>query len=268
MTIKLKKFLQNLAFKFGFIINRIPNNAQLKTFLSNFRDSYVSVNLQRIGGEGDGGYLVPDILSTIEYCFSPGVDVTADFELELSQKYSIKSFMADASVKSAPINDKNFTFIEKFLGSKTQDRYITLSDWIDLSAVDEDSNKILQMDIEGGEYDVLTESSETLSNFSILIIEFHGLQNMFDTNFLKMISAIFEKIYKNFSICHVHPNTCSGIASLNGIDVPRVIEVTFINKKFIKDCSKNEEILLPHPLDSSNLNKISEIIMPEIWWKK
>jgi len=90
---------------------------------------------------------------------------------------------------------------------------------------------------------------------------------MFDNNFLKMISAIFEKIYKNFSICHVHPNNCSCIASLNGIDVPRVIEVTFINKKFAKDCSKGEEIFLPHPLDSSDLNKVSENIMSEIWWK-
>ena len=52
------------------------------------------------------------------------------------------------------------------------------------------------------------------------------------------------------------------------IDVPRVVEVTFINQKFIKDCLKGEEIFLPHPLDSSNLNKMSEIIMPEIWWKK
>ena len=28
-----------------------------------------------IGGAGDGGYLVPDDLDGIEYCFSPGVNL-------------------------------------------------------------------------------------------------------------------------------------------------------------------------------------------------
>ena len=71
---------------------------------------------------------------------------------------------------------------------------------------------ILQMDIEGAEYDVLTfESTATLGRFSAMIIEFHGLEQFFDRRFLHTTSIIFEKLYRNFSICHVHPNNNCGV---------------------------------------------------------
>jgi hypothetical protein len=40
----------------------------------------------RLGREADGGYLVPDDLSGIVACFSPGVDVIAAFELDLQRR--------------------------------------------------------------------------------------------------------------------------------------------------------------------------------------
>ena len=266
---RMKKFFQYFALKMGLIVNKIPPSNDLEAFLSRFRDRYVAIDLIRIGGDDDGGYLMPNNIDSIEYCFSPGVDYTASFESELSKKYNIKSFMADASVSSAPLEDNNFTFIKKFLGSKTEGEFITLSDWMKESIFEDNKGKILQMDIEGGEYDVLTyESSETLAMFSSILIEFHGMQNMFDRNFLKMVSGIFEKLYQNFSICHVHPNNCSGIASFNGLDIPRVFEVTFIRNDLVNTCKIDLPIILPHPLDRSNVQNTSEIIMPEIWWKK
>ena len=93
---------------------------------------------------------------------------------------------------------------------------------------------ILQMDIEGAEYDVLTfESTATLGRFSTMIIEFHGLEQFFDWRFLHTTSIIFEKLYRNFSICHVHPNNCCGVTSLNGIDIPNVIEVSFLRHDLV-----------------------------------
>jgi hypothetical protein len=268
MVIQIKKLIQYLFLKLGFILKKPADCENLELFISNFRNSYVSVDLVRIGGNGDGGYLVPNILNKIKYCYSPGVDTTANFESELSKKFSIVSFMADASVSGPPFLDKNFIFIKKFLGSKTEDEFITLSDWLLETGCNEEK-KILQMDIEGGEYDVLTyESSEALSKFSMMVIEFHGLQNIFDKDFLKMLNAIFEKIYKNFSICHVHPNNVSGIASYGGINIPRLIEVTFINKDLLEACQLKSEISLPHKLDMQNSENYKEITMPEIWWKK
>ena len=124
------------------------------------------------------------------------------------------------------------------------------------------------MDVEGGEYDVLVyEDSKTLASFSTMIIEFHNLQKLFERDFLKMVSAVFEKIYKNFSICHVHPNNCCGIASLDEIDIPRVIEVTFIRNDLLNKLSYKQSLSLPHNLDDKNVVNNEEIYMPKIWWQ-
>ena len=123
------------------------------------------------------------------------------------------------------------------------------------------------MDIEGSEYNVLTyEDSTTLAQFSVMVIEFHNLQKMFEKDFLKMISAIFEKIYKNFWICHVHPNNSSGTASLDGIEIPQTVEVTFIRNDLVNKCRNNKNISLPHKLDAKNVPGNEDIFMPKIWW--
>lgn len=266
MNIKSK--LKQAAFKQKYWIEKTVSKNLLKTFISRFRDKLVSCELIRIGGMGDGGYLHPNNLKDISYCYSPGTSYTVKFEKELSDRYNIKSFMADASIKDINIKGDNFEFISKFIGAYSKNEFITLSDWISQTKInDKRKGKILQMDIEGGEYDVLVyEDADTLGQFSTMIIEFHGLQKLFTYDFLKMFSAIFEKIYKHFSICHVHPNNCCGIAELNGISVPRVFEVTFIRNDLLKKYANNKKITLPHPLDRKNTEN-EDILMPEIWWK-
>lgn len=264
----IKSIIRQALFKRHICIEKLNSKAKLQKFLLQFRKNYVSCDLIRIGGDGDGGYLLPNILDNISYCFSPGVGDTANFEKELSEKFNIKSFMADASVRQAPLLDDNFEFIPKWLGSCKNDEFITLADWLDQSKISENKNILLQMDIEGGEYDVLIhEDSTTLASFSIIVIEFHNLQKLFERNFLNMVSAIFEKLYKNFSICHVHPNNVGGMASLDNIDIPRIVEISFIRKDWIDRCSNKKLVTLPHQLDSKNDPKMKDILMPEIWYK-
>lgn len=250
------------------IVGRLEASQELKEFIARFRDNYISCDLVRIGGDGDGGYLTPDNLENVKYCFSPGVDYTAKFEKELSDVYGIRSYMADASVEAAPIDDGNFTFIPKFLGNRTLGHFITLSDWVQDSIGDDTGAKILQMDIEGAEYDVLSlEDASTIASFSILIIEFHDLQKLFQSDFLRMVSTIFEKLYKNFSICHVHPNNRCGVAELDGVTVPAVIEVTFLRNDLVTDFLRSDAVSLPHALDRKNMQSYPDLAMPEMWWK-
>ena len=125
------------------------------------------------------------------------------------------------------------------------------------------------MDIEGSEYEVLTyETSDLLSNFSILIIEFHKVENISNPIFYKMINAIFDKIYKNFKICHVHPNNFSGVYKFKNIEIPSSIEITFVRNDFVQIEKSNKDISLPHYLDRKNIKNIPDTNMPEIWWKK
>ncbi|XDZ66909.1 FkbM family methyltransferase [Alphaproteobacteria bacterium LSUCC0684] len=238
-------------------------------FIERFRDNYVSLDLIRVGGKGDGGYLIPDVRNDISHCFSPGVSDTANFEDELSKTNRIKSFMADASVDNSPLSNDDFNFIKKYLGNRSNGDFITLKDWMNDSLNGDENGLLLQMDIEGGEYDVLIyESAETLSRFSVMVIEFHSWQLIFQHHFLKMISSIFEKIFENFVICHVHPNNCCGIAEYEKIEVPRVLEITFIRKDLIDKFISSKKINLPHTLDQKNVKQNADIFMPVIWWKK
>lgn len=263
----LSDFIE-IAFSRGIITFNIAKNKEIEKFITRFRENYAPVDLIRIGGDTDGGYLIPDIFDRIAYCLSPGVADTADFEAELSRRYGIKSFMIDGSVASAPFADDNFHFMKKFLGHRTNDDFITLSDWIESVLDGDDDGMILQMDIEGGEYDVLTfESTATLSRFSAMIIEFHGLERLFEPCFLQTISTVFEKLYQNFSICHVHPNNCCGVTSLNGIDVPRIIEVTFLRHDLVDQFKSVSALSLPHRLDRDNVSHYAHIDMPTIWYK-
>ena len=50
--------------------------------------------LIRMGGPtGDGGYLLPDVLDDIKYCFSPGVGLTSEFETQVKEKKELNLFL-------------------------------------------------------------------------------------------------------------------------------------------------------------------------------
>ncbi|MEL6817307.1 MAG: FkbM family methyltransferase [Pseudomonadota bacterium] len=265
---KFRNWVRKEAFQRGTLITLLVDIDTVRLFLARFRAHYVPVELIRIGGDGDGGYLLPDILENVEFCFSPGVEYVAHFERELSNRYGIRSFMADASVDSAPMEDDNFQFIPKFIGNRTHGNFVTLSDWVEQSVGQSTGARILQMDIEGGEYDVLMyESVDSLAQFSTIIVEFHWLQRMFEPNFFQTFATIFEKIYRNFSICHAHPNNCCGIAEYKNVQVPRVLEVTFVRNDLIEGLARHDQVRLPHPLDRKNVPANDELVMPKIWWR-
>ena len=81
--------------------------------------------LIRLGDEKDGGYIIPNILDQIDYCFSPGVGESTSFEDEI-KKYKIKSFLADKS-----LNYKgNHNFIKKNLNTYNDKNNTTLENWV------------------------------------------------------------------------------------------------------------------------------------------
>jgi len=64
----------------------------------------------------------------------------------------------------------------------------------------------------------------------------------------------------------VHPNNCCPVATIDGIGVPEVIEVTFIRNDLLPKYSNNSRVYLPHRLDRKNVERNTDILMPRIWW--
>ena len=90
------------------LIRRSKDDA-VRAFMRTVRPHATEHPLVRIGGDGDGGYLVPDDLAGISALFSPGVAETADFEAEFARR-NVPCFLADYSVEGPPVSSPLFHF--------------------------------------------------------------------------------------------------------------------------------------------------------------
>ena len=220
--------------------------------------------LIRLGATGDGGYLLPDDLDGIGHCFSPGVSTVADFELDLAGR-GIRSFLIDYSVESAPVSHPLIQFERKFLGLTNDDVYVRLDDWTKAMAPD-GSDFLLQMDIEGAEYDVLFDvSEETLQKFRILIIEFHHLDKLMLAGDFKLYDLVFRKLAKFFDVVHNHPNNCALPHRYGSFEIPPIMELTFLRKD--RSVKRTPVRKFPHPLDHKNIEELDDFALPKCWYQ-
>ena len=261
---KLRSMSRSGLFAMGFHASRASSMRDVQEFIGKLRPVDCGIDLIRAGSEGDGGYLIPNDLEDIEYCFSPGVSNLADFESHLAD-LGIKSFLADYSVESLPTKRKEFTFDKKFLGSSDRDPFFTLASWKDKYLSGYTGDLLLQMDIEGYEYETILSTPEMLlDQFRMMVIEFHELDKLFDAFDFTLISSCFEKLLRFFHVVHIHPNNTSEVVRRGDIAIPAVMEFTFLNKKRAKKCTARTAF--PHPLDADCGPALRRIDLPRCWY--
>ena len=123
---------------------------------------------------------------------------------------------------------------------------------------------ILQMDIEGSEYEVIFNTPDRLLNqFRIMAIEFHYLDRLFDPFVFSIFSSCFEKILNYFHVAHIHPNNCDSSVKRGEIEVPRFLEFTFINKRRVS--STRPQLVFPHEKDVDNTSG-EPLHLPTCWY--
>lgn len=227
---------------------RMPASGALET-LRLLTPMASGIPLVRLGGSSDGGYLIPDDLDGIELAFSPGVDVTWSFERDLGERYGIKSIMCDASVDPPPGLSSLQTFERYWLSGRSRGNNISLADWVNRHADPAGGDLLLQMDIEGSEYEVLLAAPQhVLRRFRIIQVEIHSLDvNMSRLFFRRRFSPLLKKLSSDFVCVHVHPNNCCGYWLLEGVPIPRVLEITLLRRDRIS--APMTPAQLPNPLD-------------------
>lgn len=235
----------------------------LKTVIKALRPVKTKYPLIRVGGNNDGGYLIPDDLSGISTCFSPGVDTTASFEKDLACR-GILSHLADASVDGPPEDFRMLSFEKKFLGPYTDGDYMTLDFWVKNKAAQGDL--ILQMDIEGAEYQtILATPLETLRRFRIIAMEVHNAQHWFNPLAWDTMQTFFGKLLADFNVVHIHPNNNCPFIQYDDVFFPSVFEITLLRKDRAAPEGFMEQ--LPHPLDQPNVLDKPDRGIPEEWYK-
>ena len=118
---------------------------------------------------------------------------------------------------------------KKYLGSKNDEFFFTLKNWLQKSEYK--GELLLQMDIEGFEYPVLIkEDIELIKNFRILVIEFHDLDRLFTRFGFNIITSVFHKLLNDYYIVHIHPNNLSYVFNKKGIKIPTGYGNNFFKK--------------------------------------
>ncbi|WP_305046602.1 FkbM family methyltransferase [Geoalkalibacter sp.] len=262
---QLKKKIANfLIGKKGFVAP-LTDAADISRLIYSLSPIKTSKDLIRLGPDGDGGYLVPDDLVGVEACFSPGVNLVSDFEKACADR-GMQVFLADKSVDSPAVLHQNFQFTKKYIGAFNDNDFMTIDSWVSGSLINKECDLILQIDIEGYEYEVFLSCSEKLmSRFRIIVAEFHDLDQLWNRPFYLMASRVFEKINKTHACVHIHPNNYYGVYKKFDIEMPKLAEFTFLRNDRIE--SFEYEKNFPHPLDRDN-TKNKTIVLPNSWLRK
>jgi len=172
-------------------------------------------------------------------------------------------FLADASVDGPAESHPRFVFRKKFVGVTSDDIFMTLDDWVNESVPGTRSDLLLQIDIEGYEYEVFIGVSDALlRRFRIIVAEFHDLHQLWDWSRFRIASRAFEKLLQTHTCVHIHPNNSGGLVSMDGIGIPQTAEFTFLRCDRIFQSSPATNF--PHPLDRENTTE-APLPLPACW---
>lgn len=257
-----KAYLQRLSG--GMIwITKAARAADVKSLAAALRPKTPSRPLVRIGPAGDGGYLLPDDLDGIAACVSPGVSTECGFDLAIAER-GIDVYMADASVSGPPTSHPRFHFEPLFLAAVTGPGTVTLADYCARIPAG-GGDLVLQMDIEYAEYPVLLSTPrEVMERFRVMVIELHGLDNLFQSFGFGVMKAFFDKLLETHEVVHLHPNNCCGVATMGGVAVPRVMEMTLYRRdRGVSPADPGRA--WPHPLDGDNVPGKPTLVLPAAW---
>ena len=124
----MEELVRKWLMALGLNVTRTAKTVDVLGLIGKLQPQDCGIELIRIGADGDGGYLVPNDLEGIEYCFSPGVNTSSHFEDHLAN-LNIRSFLADYSVDAPPVTRPEFTFDKKFVGATDRGEFFTLATW-------------------------------------------------------------------------------------------------------------------------------------------
>jgi hypothetical protein len=199
----------------------------------------INHNFVRLGNNHDGGYVIVDTLKNLDSVLSLGVGSDISFEAALSVHVK-RIDLYDHTVAELPVAIKNSNFYRLGIGEESKNSFVTLAQATDL--FDLNDNILLKMDIESAEWAVLASTASTiLSRFQQIVVEFHGLLKLSESEFAREIVKALYKLNETHKLVHLHINNYEPIGIVGGVAVPNVLEATYLR------ISEGDFIEIPRP---------------------
>jgi hypothetical protein len=256
-------YFDQLSFR-GLSISRLTPENHIANLLLRLKPVSNGFDLIRIGNDGDGGYLLPNDFVGVNFCFSAGCDLAWTFEKNLDEKFQIASEILDSIEKKPKDLGPKQNYTAAWLGINDGRKTISFDSWLEKSVSSTETDMILQIDIEGFEWQILNDITESqLARFRTIVIEFHNLDNLKNYGLFKRIyRPALSKLLNSFNVVHFHPNNCCGESTFGLSKFPRVFEVTLHNKN---RGNQNELArIIPNNLDKKNVMENDDLIVD---WK-
>lgn len=221
-------------------------------------------------GKGDGGYvLCPELITPDSAVLSYGIGEDkggTGFERALAPTNPV--FCYDPNLKSMDaLWGTSCSFSAEAL---TKDNF-----QYHCAGLDENGGgHILKMDIEGAEYDWLTDENFGLvyKNFSQFTIEVHGLieetptgwifnkETLLAKNNIGVKESFFRRINSGFVLFHIHANNHSP----RYVDFPDSLELTYLRKSLDYDFEVDYSCYPKKGLDEANFEGREDYVLN--WW--
>ena len=183
----------------------------------------------RIGPPKDSGYVIADLYQHPDV-LSGGAGKNIDFELYFSDRKS-EVHIYDPTVTLDQIKHANVTHHKVGLESSKSSRFKNSISLKQLDLTVRPQGLYLKLDIEGSEWNLLSEAVENLIGFDQVIVEFHEMYRLSDSKFRTEVKKLITYLNLNFTVINYHPNNWRNWINFGHAMIPEVFEVTMINRK-------------------------------------
>ena len=220
--------------------------------------------LVRIGNVYDGGYIMVDDFQTggIAYSFGIFNDISWDKDVAL-RGYDV--YMYDHTIDGLPEENPRFHWSRLGLSDtgNDQENLRTLESLVAQNHHEDQRNMLLKIDVETAEWGFLeTVKPETLTKFSQIVFEFHGMNGEFHgigiPDFAERIPNILRKINRTHKLVHIHGLNNGYHISLGNKIFCNQIEVSYVLREKY-DVDDDYDVLLPLDIDAPCHSEIPDV---------
>ncbi len=181
---------------------RLTDHGAVKGLLDRLHPVLTDKSLIRLGPQGDGGYLVPDDQGS--RCCSLRASIASRGSRKTARSWGCGSSWRTSRWNNEADTHDLFHFTRKHLGfneRRGDDDPRRVGVGIEPGS---SGDLMLQIDIEGGEYEVLLATSEELlRRFRIIVAEFHQLDMLFSAPFFGPPVALSRRSCRHDCV-HIH----------------------------------------------------------------
>lgn len=203
----------------------------------------------------DGGYVVL-VSPGLRYneLFSYGISCDVSFELSFARSYGPQSMhLYDHTIAKLPQDHPTFVFHKEGLAASPAANMDTLEHHLHRDGR-AGQTVFLKVDIEGAEYAAMLAAPDYLfRSIAQITIELHDVCP--DNH---RVLRLLEKLKRMYLIVHVHGNNYGGALEYCGIPVPKVLEITFVNRNAIQSFTISETVF-PSEHDRPNNEMAPEL---------